>query len=199
MSVDTGFDEVQFDPKIDYGFEGGPRYKTTIIETDSGSEQRISHWVTGRHEWTTSSGIKNRIDRDLILAFFHARQGRARGFRWKDWNDYKAVLQPCIPILGNTWQLAKSYNSGGKTLVRAITKPVAGTIVMQNSLGGTLSGMAVDTTTGIVTVNDGASYTSLWASFQFDVPVRFDIDYLPFNRGGFEINTAQIKIIEIRI
>ncbi len=74
------------------------------------------------------------------MHFFEERRGRLHGFRWKDHADYKScppqgavsMLDQLIGIgdgVTATFQLVKHYGSGLRDYVRAITKPVAGTVV----------------------------------------------------------------------
>lgn len=120
---------------------------------------------------------------DALEAFFlNCAVGKAGGFRFRDWNDYRGVGQPLITLPSGQLQLAKSYNLAGRTFVRTITKPVAPPAVdyLGNALpqtvviysgGAVQSGWSVDCTTGIVSGAAGDS-----ADFEFDFPVRLDTD-----------------------
>jgi uncharacterized protein (TIGR02217 family) len=83
-----------------------------------------------RGRWDVASGLKKEAQIDELIAFFRARRGKAYGFRFKDWTDYKATGQ----LLGTgddakaQFQLVKHYPSGSVIEVRTITKPVAGTV-----------------------------------------------------------------------
>src|SRR5215472_6880564 len=140
----ASFDEVQFPPSISFGATGGPGFSTKVIILSSGYEARNQNWSLARAEYDISTGIKTKADMDAVIAFFYARAGRARGFRFKDWKDYQATSEPVFALGGGNYQLAKSYVSGSVGYQRLITKPVAGTI----SVSG---GGSVDPTTGIIT------------------------------------------------
>ena len=77
-----------------------------------------------------ASRLKKQAQIDELIAFFRARRGKAYGFRFKDWTDYKVTGE----LLGTgddvktQFQLAKRYPSGSLIEVRTITKPVAGTV-----------------------------------------------------------------------
>jgi uncharacterized protein (TIGR02217 family) len=81
---------------------------------------------------------------------FRARRGRAYGFRFKNWTDYKAAGR----LLGTgddvltQFQLVKHYPSGTVIEDRTITTPVAGTVKVYLNRVERLSGWSVDTTTG---------------------------------------------------
>lgn len=175
------FDSVRLREDIEQGAKGGPGFKTTVISLASGKEQRVAEWLHERGEWDISYGIMNKEDYSEIFAFFRSRRGRFRGFRFKDWADYQATNE----IIGTgdgvtlAFKLTKDYGYYKKR----ITRPVAGTVTV--TLDGTpkVGGWTLDAETGIITfTNDGAHIPGngviVRASFEFDLPVRFDIDRL---------------------
>ena len=89
----TGFHEVRFPENIAYGATGGPEFATTVVVTGAGHEQRNIDWAEARGRWDVASGLKNQAQLDELIAFFRARKGKAYGFRFKDWTDYKATGQ----------------------------------------------------------------------------------------------------------
>lgn len=93
-----------------------------MVATASGFEQRNVRWTQARGKWDVASGIKKRAQMDTLIAFFRARKGRAYGFRFKDWTDYKAPRQSIGTGDGvtMTFQLVKAYSSGGVTETRRI-------------------------------------------------------------------------------
>jgi uncharacterized protein (TIGR02217 family) len=197
----TAFHEVRFPDAIARGATGGPGHDTTIITTVAGFERRNANWALPRGRWDVGSGVRERADLETLIAFFRARQGRAWGFRFKDWTDYRATGA----VLGfgdgatAAFQLVKRYASGPVEVVRDITKPVAGTVIIRLD-GAPVSDVTVDTTTGAVQFsNPPAAGTAITADFEFDVPVRFDTDAMAlaldsYARGSWQ----QIPIQEIR-
>ncbi len=90
------FHETRFPELIAWGARGGPAFNTTVVQFDSGKEQRNQNWTIGRMEWDVSAGVKTQEDLDELVDFFRARRGQAHGFRYKDWSDYllkQEVLQ----------------------------------------------------------------------------------------------------------
>ncbi len=87
------FHEIQFPPDIAYGATGGPEYATTVVAMASGFEQRNANWSAARLKWNVASGLKHQAQLNTLIAFFRARKGRAYGFRFKDWTDYRASAQ----------------------------------------------------------------------------------------------------------
>ncbi|MDX9689780.1 MAG: DUF2460 domain-containing protein [Alphaproteobacteria bacterium] len=197
------FHEVRFPDDIAYGASGGPAYSTSVVATASGFEQRNANWSAARGKWDVSSGLKQQAQLDLLIAFFRARKGKAYGFRFKDWTDYRATSQ----LLGTgdgatkTFQLVKSYASGAGSEVRTITKPVLGTVVPY--LGGVkqTSGWSINTATGVSTFSVApAQGVAVTADFEFDVPVRFDTDSMEVTIENFNLNQwSSIPIVEIRV
>jgi len=197
------FHEVRFPDDIAYGATGGPAYSTSVVATASGYEQRNMNWSAARGAWDVSSGLKKPSQLDLLIAFFRARKGKAYGFRFKDWTDYKATGQ----LLGTgngankVFQLVKIYASGAGSETRTITKPVLGTV--KPYLAGVLqaSGWSINTATGVLTFSTApAQDVAVTADFEFDVPVRFDTDSMEATIENFNINEwPSIPIVEIRV
>jgi uncharacterized protein (TIGR02217 family) len=119
------------------------------------------------------------------VAFFRAiAQGRTHGFRFHDFGAGESIGtdEPIGTGTGSsaTYQLIKRYTIGVYSFDRTITKPVAGTLIVKVN-GVATTSFTVDTTNGEVTINatNGAAIT---ASYQFQVPVRFDQDRLDIRR-----------------
>lgn len=108
------FAEVQFPPEISYGSKGGPEFSTDIVATFSGHEQRNINWQEARAKYDISSGIKTEQQWQQLIAFFRSRRGKAIGFRYKDFADYRSINQ----LIGKgdgqqkEFQLVKYYVSG---------------------------------------------------------------------------------------
>jgi uncharacterized protein (TIGR02217 family) len=193
------------------GLDGGPAYRTNVVETFSGHEKRTVEWSEQRGRWDVASGIKTPEDFEAVRDMFRMARGRAHGFRFKDWSDFKSCApsaargfadQPIGTGTGSNrfFQLAKTYTSGAQSWTRAIVKPVGGTVRV--ALGGVeqLSGWTVDTTTGIVSFTTApGSGVAVAAGFEFDVPVRFDSDSMDVNLDIERLGSiTSIPLMEIR-
>jgi len=198
----TGFHEVRFPDNIAYGATGGPEFATTVVVTGAGHEQRNVNWAEARGRWDVGSGLKNQQQLDEMIAFFRARKGKAYGFRFKDWTDYKATAQ----LLGTgdgdqtQFQLVKRYPSGSVIEVRTVTKPVAGTVRIYKDGIEQLSGWSVNVTTGLITFTTApAAGVEITADFELDVPVRFDTDHMAVTIETYKLHRwQQIPIVELR-
>lgn len=208
----AAFHEILFPEAISYGSSGGPRFKTTIFTADSGYEQRNIDWANQRAEYDASHGIKNADQMEELTNFFYARRGRAYGFRYKDWNDYRLVQEVIAHGDGSTtvFQITKTYastqaeSSETDTYVRKITKPAWGTVA-----GLTVAGVvktaptdyAVDYATGKITfVSPPANGAEIKiGAAEFHVPVRFDTDHLDVTQEFWNTSSwPNIAIIEVR-
>jgi uncharacterized protein (TIGR02217 family) len=98
------------------------------------------------------------------------------------------------------FQLIKNYVSGGIIEARVIKKPVAGTVLVYKNAVLQSSGVAVDVTLGLVTFSvPPAAAQVISASFQFDVPVRFDTDKLSASLDAYGIHSwLDIPLVEVR-
>ena len=206
------FDEIELPLRVGFGSMGGPSFSTEIVVIDSGYERRNQNWSQARRSFDAHTGLRSAADVGTLLAFFHARAGRARGFRLRDWSDYSSAVDGVsTPAFGDQviatgdgatviFQLVKNYGSGGVTHVRTIAKPVAGSLVI--GLNGTAltTGFSVDATTGLVTFASApAEGQVMTAGYLFDVPVRFDIDQLAISAETYALARTEIPLVEVRI
>ncbi len=206
------FDEIELPLRVGYGSSGGPSFSTEIVVIDSGYERRNQNWSQARRVFDARTGVRSASDAGALLNFFHARAGRARGFRLRDWSDFTTASdgisaptfsdQTIATGDGATmiFQLVKNYVSGGVTHQRVIAKPVAGTVVIGVNGIQQTTGWSVDTTTGLVTFATApAAGQSITAGFQFDVPARFDTDQLALSAENSAMYKSEIPIVEVRV
>lgn len=206
------FDEIELPLRVGFGSKGGPNFSTEIIVIDSGYERRNQNWAQARRVYDARVGVRSAAEASALLNFFHARAGRARGFRVRDWSDYSSAADNfSTPAFSDQaigmgdgmtveFQLAKSYSSGGLTHARSIAKPVEGSVLVGIDGIALEDGWSVNTTTGVVTFADPpAEGQIVTAGFLFDVPVRFDTDYLPLTAANYATYEAEVPLVEIRI
>ncbi|MFZ5610171.1 MAG: phage distal tail protein, Rcc01695 family [Pseudomonadota bacterium] len=208
----TGFHEVRFPVDIAFGATGGPVFSTTVSEMVSGAEQRNINWAQARARYDVGGGLRGEADLAQLIAFFRARQGRAHGFRFKDWADFSSAsvgtsVSASDQVLGagdglaTSFQLVKHYGDLGADVVRPILKPVAGTVRVALDGVELTSGWVVDTTTGVLDFeNPPVSGAQITAGFEFDVPVRFAEDSLAVSFETFAAGEVpSIPLVEIRL
>jgi uncharacterized protein (TIGR02217 family) len=204
----TTFHDIRFPEDISYGSSGGPEFSTSIITVSSGHEQRNSQWNQARARYNVAYGVRSEAQLAALIAFFRARAGRAYAFRFRDWADYQSapVMTPQDMELGTgngsnrAFALVKRYVSGGHQYQRFITRPVANTVLVSLQGAEVTTGWTLSSSTGIITFDAApASGVTVRAGFAFDVPARFDTDYLATSLDSYGIGSAlDVPIIEVR-
>lgn len=204
------FHDVRFPTDISYGSSGGPEFSTEVVELGSGREQRNVNWAYSRERWNVAYGIKTEEQLDALVQFFYARRGRAYGFRFKNHSDYQAVANEIGVGDGveTDFQLVRVYTDSGGTFTRKISKPVTGTVQVfidgaEIETDDSVYPWSVDLTTGLVTIGTESgpvdSGVVVTATFDFDIPVRFDTDYLPVTLETYLAKSANVPIVEIML
>jgi uncharacterized protein (TIGR02217 family) len=214
MTCMTAFHEILFPLDIALRSAGGPERRTDIVSFGSGREQRNARWAQSRRRYDAGYGVKTLEALQAVVAFFEERRGQLYGFRWRDRLDHAsgagAAVSPLDQGIGigngatTSFQLVKTYGAGFAPYSRPIGKPVAGSVRI--AVGGVeVSGSAFscDATTGIVTFQPGhlpPPGAAVTAGFLFDVPVRFDTDYLEVDLSAFAAGAIpKIPLVEISV
>ena len=210
------FHEVLFPLDIALKSAGGPERRTDVVVLGSGREERNARWAHSRRRYDAGYGVKTFDALSQVVAFFEERRGRLYGFRWRDRLDHSsaapdAAVSPTDQAIGSgdgvtaAFQLAKTYGGAFSPYQRPIAKPVAGSV--QVAVDGVVqaegTAFSIDTTTGVVTFLAGhvpAAGAAVTAGFLFDVPVRFDADYLEVDLSAFAAGAIpKIPLVEIRV
>jgi uncharacterized protein (TIGR02217 family) len=195
----TIIDDVRLPVDIERGAAGGPGFNTGIVTLGSGSETRNANWSVARSQWNVGYGVKKRDDLEEILAFFHARRGRWRGFRFKNWLDFSVKAGPVGAIAGQPLkrQLIRFYDDPVLPYTQKIFLPVNGTLKVYKDNVLMSSGYTVGS--GGVLTFDADPGVNVKTTFEYDIPVRFDIDNLAINLNTFmEGSVPAIPIVELR-
>lgn len=207
------FHDIRFPSNLSLGSTGGPERRTEIITLASGHEERNAQWHSSRRRYNAGYGVRSLDDLHSIISFFEARNGRLCGFRWRDPLDWKST-QPSHEISSadqtigtgdgtkTSFQLIKIYSSGETKWQRGITKPIIRSILVEVS--GTRKNRISDWTineNGLISfLTPPVNNAVIKAGFEFDVPVRFDTDYLAIDLSAFQAGEIpEIPLVEIRI
>jgi len=209
----SDFHEIRFPLDVSLGGRGGPERRTEIVTLGSNREARNARWAHSRRRYEAGDGVKSLTQLSQIIEFFEERRGRLYGFRWRDRADCAscapgATASPTDQTIGMgdgvraAFQLVKTYGGAFSAYARDIVKPVAGTVrVAADGVETFTPDVSVDVTTGIVTFAPGAIPSAgavVTAGFLFDVPVRFDTDFLEIDMHAFEAGAIpNIPIVEI--
>lgn len=183
---------------LSYGSGMGPRFKTTVIETEGGLEQRNQVWTYERLEYEARYDTTLEIEYDHLFRFFKIMAGRAHTFLAKDPLNY-AVANPAEGVFVNTSgsptqrQMVKRISIDGYTADMIVNKPIEGTVTLTG--GGTINYDNGTVATGAPTAWTG----------QFYKHVRFDTDSIrpvllsrKRSTGGFIVGWEPLPIIEVR-
>ena len=196
------FSEDRFPTDISYGISGGPSFKTDIVTTSSGYEYRNICHAHPRHKYQLASAIKTEEQLSKVVSFFKAMRGKAIGFRFKDWLDYKVDDQVIAVADGKQYifQLHKIYKSGLIKTRRDITKPVnQSVVVFINDVQ--VRGYKVNYTNGEIHFQDPPKAGQvIKVSYEFDVPVRFDSDTILTTIQNYGVQLVEdIALIEVYV
>lgn len=211
----TAFHEVVFPLDIALKSAGGPQRRTDVVTLGSGAEERNARWAHSRRRYDAGYGVKTFDALAQVVAFFEERRGRLHGFRWRDRLDHAsaapdAAISATDQVIGTgdgataSFQLIKTYGSLYSPYQRPIAKPVPGSVRVAVAGTEVTEGTAfnVDDATGIVTFSSGyipASGAAVTAGFLFDVPARFDTDYLEVDLAAFAAGAIpKIPLVEIK-
>lgn len=202
------FDDVLFPLALGREASVSPGFSTAIVTMASGHEQRNADWADARLRFDAGLGVRSEEDIGTLIAFFRARRGAARGFRFRDPFDHSSREMTGTPAATDQWlgtgdgvtthfPIVKRYGAGEEAQTRLITRPVAGSVTVAvdetlvsswSLIGGTI---AFD-----MPPPQGAAIS---AGYRFDVPVRFAEDRLEVNRATFLAGeAASVPLVEIR-
>jgi len=190
------FDDVLFPLELGREAEVAPGFSTAILTSAGGREARNAAWAEARTSYDVGPGLRSEADIGVLLAFFRARMGAARGFRLRDPFDFDAVGE--VVGVGDgvlrRFALVKSYGAAE----RRITRPVAGSVSVALGGVGTLA-FSVEAGGWVVLDVAPALGVVVTAGFAFDVPVRFAEDRLSVARATFLAGVAaSVPLVEVR-
>ncbi len=204
------FDDLHFPLDIGRRAQVSPAFSTRVIESISGHEQRSTQWADARMRYDAGPGVRSETDVAALIAFFRARRGAARAFRFRDpfdnvSGDFGSAPAADDQALGlgdgarSEYALVKRYGNGVDAQTRRVTRPVEETIrialdgVVQTS-GWSHAGLGV-----IAFETPPGAGVLVSAGFAFDVPVRFAEDHLEIDRETFAAGAVpSVPLVEIR-
>jgi len=205
LSVDFSFMEQRFSECVSFGSQGGPGFRTNVFEFDSGFTTAEVDWERIRARYEVNFENATPEDVEEVEAFFYGMKGKAIAFRFKDWSDYQISNQNVAVGDGssNTFQVFKRYTSGGHIFDRIIKKTVSGTMSLYLDGVELLEGsdfFMVNSEGQIVfsaPLPTGSVAEIRYA--EFDVPVRFDTDYLNVSYVDFKQLNFNVPLIEVLV
>ena len=213
MSSDPAFVNSRLLEYIEKGARGGPSFHTTVLQLGNGTEVRNADWSRSRGEWNIGYGVMYKTESnaavdgaflDTVLDMFYNCQGKAHGFRFKDWSDYQIGAEaPQVIGAGDgsttSFQVYRRYTVDDVYFDRKITRLVEGSLTVYVA-GTATTDYSVDVDTGIITFTTApASGSQVTVTCEFDVPVRFNTDHLETEMYLDNVGAVpQIEIIELK-
>ncbi len=203
------FDDVPYPLALGRDAMVVPEFSTSVAVTASGFERRNSLWSDARLRFDVGPGVRSEAELGVLLSFFRARRGAARGFRLRDPTDFSSNAMTGVPtaadqLLGTgngltvSFPLLKRYGEAGAEQLRRITRPRADTVLVSVD-GIATTTFALDPGGVVRLTNPPASGKLVRAGFLFDVPVRFAEDKLEVSGAVFAAGEApSVAVIEIR-
>jgi uncharacterized protein (TIGR02217 family) len=212
----AAFHEILFPLDIALHSAGGPQRRTEIVALGSGREERNTRWAHSRRRYDAGYGIKTFEALSQAIAFFEERRGMLHGFRWRDRLDHSSAapgvaVSPLDQAIGIgdgetvSFALRKTYGGAFAPYARPIAKPVSGSVVVavDGEIAEEGADFTCDASTGLVSFLEGHVPDvggAVSAGFLFDVPVRFDTDYLEVDLSAFAAGAIpKIPLIEIKL
>ena len=212
----AAFHEILFPLDIALHSAGGPQRRTEIVALGSGREERNTRWAHSRRRYDAGYGIKTFEALSQAIVFFEERRGMLHGFRWRDRLDHSSAapgvaVSPLDQAIGIgdgetvSFALRKTYGGAFAPYARPIAKPVSGSVVVavDGEIAEEGADFTCDASTGLVSFLEGHVPdvgAAVSAGFLFDVPVRFDTDYLEVDLSAFAAGAIpKIPLIEIKL
>src|SRR5690606_23346607 len=90
-------DDAIFPIHVSAGSPGGPDWPAEIVTLDSGREERNTAWSAPLRTYDARFGVRTPAELYEVLSLYHVALGRLRGFRFKDWTDYRSAAPNAAP------------------------------------------------------------------------------------------------------
>lgn len=210
------FLDARLDETVSYGFRGGPRFLTTVVELRSGKDRRNAERLRPKYYYRAPYNAINEDNFAALQAAYIACLGPAYAFRFKDWADYQlddVAIGTADGTTDQQIQIIKPYvisraGAAVRTVNRKIEKPVDSTVYNKangyRSNAVALSVTANDTPiafncdydTGMITLT-GTNGHTIKVTGEFDVPVRFVDDALEFDFVEWRAHSTDIALVEV--
>lgn len=182
---------------LSYGSGMGPRFKTTVIETEGGLEQRNQVWQYERLEYEARYDTTLEIEYSHMMKFFKIMGGRAHSFLATDPLNYFAAAGEGVFVTTQgsptQSQMIKRVSIDGYTADMIVNKPKSGTITLTG-------GGSINYENGTVASGSPTGWVG-----EFYKQVRFDTDSIrpvllsrKRSTGEFIVGWEPLPIIEVR-
>lgn len=190
--------DAYLQPCPGYGWQGGPEFKTQIVELQSGRERRNAMWSQARHRYAAPY-VNISIDAYMQIKKMHlVCRGQLHCFRFVDELDHTAEAE--IFAIGDgvidTFQLQKVTTIDGVSYNRQVFALSATPTIYINGIAE--DGVTVDLQRGTVVFDDPPADDDVLSwSGDFDIWVRFTQDFLPFTLDNPQLTNGSVDLIEV--
>lgn len=166
-------------------------WQTQVTELGGGAEQRAGLWGDARRRYNASNPTLTKAQFLTIEAHFNGRRGKLHSFPLRDRSSWRATAEAFATGTGSALspqQLLINSGDSGNAYNREIYLPEVGTVhVYDNAVEKTITSDWTVATSGsgaglITFLYTPANAHVLTATFDYYVPVRYDVDELPDSR-----------------
>lgn len=179
-----------------YGWQGGPEFKTLIVEMRNGWERRNAEIANARHSFNIPYNNISPEDYAAIKQLHLIARGRLHNFKFIDELDSEADNEPFATGNGvqTVFQLRKLSAIDGVSYERNVYVPLPGVVITNN---GSVAAPTIDYDRGLVTFSSAPANGNVlrWTG-RFALWVRFNQDDLPFSIDNLRVRSGQVSIIE---
>ncbi len=197
----VNYHDISLDLELSLGARVKVAYKTKVIRTREGDEERIGEWQDALRTFDIAPALRDQVDLDYLIAFFRGRLGPSFAFKVRDPLDYTADIEQFGVGDGvtTTFQLVKGYASGNHRTIRPILLPDVPVAVYINHVLVSSGLYTCDPLSGLVSFGSPPHRGAVvsWSG-TFRVPVRFETMQLYISFAMYQRFDAHIMLVEER-
>jgi uncharacterized protein (TIGR02217 family) len=189
-----------------------PVWSSSIAKMGGGTEVRNAWWSDPLRRIEFDLGVITLANFHTFEKHFNARRGRLRGFPYQSKTKFQATTEAVGTGDGATaaFQLQVAEGDASNAYAREIYKVVAlSETVFVNAVAKTrTTHYTINNNTGLITFTGGNIPTGgqvITATFQFYIPVRYDMDSIDdmelfiFVSGGQQlVSVSGVRLVETR-
>ena len=188
--------DAYLQPCPGYGWNGGPEFRTSIVEMANGRERRNADWSQARHRYSTPYLNIGKDAYRLIKQMHLVCRGQLHAFRFRDQLDYQATNE--IFGIGDgvevEFPLRKVSTIDGISYDRFVYAILTASVTVNGSVATPTIDMDRGTVTFAAPPTDG--HILRWTG-EFDIWVRFNQDYLPFSIDNPDATNGTVDLLEV--
>ena len=193
--------DAYLQPCPGFGWQGGPEFKTRIVEMRNGRERRNADIANARHGFSVPYRNIPKADYAQVKQMHLVARGMLHAFKFRDQLDYQAVDEVFGEGDGVTtvFQLRKVSTVDSVSYIRETYVISDDFVPMLETNGSPAGAHSIDADRGLVTYSVApAAAAVLSGTWNFDLWVRFNQDNLPFSIDQVrDYASGTLNLIEI--